>query len=130
MLCGLIARSTVVIRSVLHGDGVAGGECVNAGVVALADLFVVPGSGLAVAGHGGGGGAVGQIEAQLGVVMVGEQLDAQGSCLVIGGEVVFDGLAAAGVFESDAGAGFAGGIVSAAVDGIQTAIAALHHHAE
>ena len=35
-----------------------------------------------------------------------------------------------GLYPAGEGAGFAGGIVSAAVDGIQTAIAALHHHAE
>ena len=34
------------------------------------------------------------------------------------------------LYPAGEGAGFAGGIVSAAVDGIQTAIAALHHHAE
>ena len=35
-----------------------------------------------------------------------------------------------GLYPAGEGAGFAGGIVSAAVDGIQTALAALHHHAE
>ena len=35
-----------------------------------------------------------------------------------------------GLYPAGEGAGFAGGIVSAAVDGMQTAIAALHHHAE
>ena len=35
-----------------------------------------------------------------------------------------------GLYPAGEGAGFAGGIVSAAVDGIQTALAALQHHTE